>query len=367
MKKKRIESFDFVRGMLLVFMTLAHVEFRYAEVCPGEELYYVLRFAQRGFVLLAAYSLTYLSFRAWSENPAPVRNKLVIRSLKLLAVFVVLNGITLLFLTVIRPDTDFVAFYAKGSAKGEEYAAEWGLFRILYEVFIVKSGILSYDILVPIAYMLLVAPFVFKLISRNAGLVFTIVAVIVSLILLNTLRYEEDGRMILKPYYNLNLLLYAVAGLVAGLLAMRHREALHRFRQGPIGLLVFAVLTAAVYFVLFSSGPDEFKKTALYQLFHLLWLSVVLMFLYQLHWIGKRSALVMKPLLLFSRYSLVVYILQVFFLTFLSRVPYPFKGWTLFIFVTAVNLLIVWACVIVLDFGRRRFPLVDRTFRAVFP
>ncbi len=365
--KKRIESFDFVRGMLLVFMTMAHVEFAFPEVNPGDELYYVLRFAQRGFVLLAAFSLTYLSYNAWSENPAPVRQRLIQRSLKLLGVFIVLNVVTMVALMLLRPGQDILSFYTKGIARIEEVTAEWSYLRIVYEVFVVRSAFVSYDILVPIAYMLFVAPFVFKLISRNSGLICTIIFVFGVLFLLNFLK-DEKGHRILKAYYNLDLLTYGIGGMVGGLLAMRYRESLHTFRQGWTGLLASACLTAVIYIVLFCSNPDEFRRTSsFYQWFHLLWLSVILLFLYQLHQIGRRTSFVMKPLLLFSRYSLVVYILQVFFLKLLMRPPYPMEGWPLYIFVTLLNLCIVWTCVISLDFGRKRFLLVDKIFRAVFP
>jgi hypothetical protein len=142
---KRIDALDFVKGALVVFMVIYHslnrsiyhpLAFRYLAFLPPSFILIV------GFILTSVYSQRY-DLRAWH-----VHQRLLIRGLKLVLIFTLLNMLVYAFVLG-NPKDPLVGL--------EGFLERWN------EIYVHSTTrVASFSVLLSISYFLLAAPFLLR-------------------------------------------------------------------------------------------------------------------------------------------------------------------------------------------------------------
>jgi hypothetical protein len=138
----RDAAFDVVRGVLVMVMVVYHV--MSIASTAGPEAYRYIRFISGAFIFLTGFIVTRFMRDVYARDPGRVTRRLLLRGLKVLALFTMLN----------------MAIQASGFgnvAKAQLGIA--GFFANAAEIYLVGGvGTTSFLVLLPIAYLLLIAP-----------------------------------------------------------------------------------------------------------------------------------------------------------------------------------------------------------------
>jgi len=146
----RIATFDFVKGALVLTMVLYHwLNYYFGIQWPG---YRYIRFLTPSFIFISGFLISHVSLRAtYASDHARFRRRLFGRAAKLLIVFVALN---------------VFADLTVGSRLDLRDSDPAMLLTTAYGVFISANGRAAFDILVTIAYFLMLVPIVVGLARR---------------------------------------------------------------------------------------------------------------------------------------------------------------------------------------------------------
>ncbi len=318
---------DFVKGFLVVVMVIYHAMNYFSTA--GPEYYGYLRFVNGAFIFISGYVVAIFYAARGAKDPAAVSGRLVVRGLKLLIIFTVLN----LFISVLG-----LTSYKN---------VEFGIDRFLDNLGVIygtgNGRVMAFQILVPIAYVILISPlFValpkwsrLPLISATGILAFT---------------YSFLG--IEAP--NIYFVIVGVVGLCVGMLIVdREVPSIDSTIVLVIGIFVIG---AAMNYL---SG-----NALLYSVGLMVFLKLIYDGAGKLDLGGQASKLV----ILFGQYSLVCYIAQIVFLyglyLVLSKQKWPL-GYELVLIFLLTNAFLV-ALSLVIGYFRRRFQLADKVYKFVF-
>ena len=325
----RIEAIDFVKGALVLLMVAYHA-LNYLRYDTLPHTY--LSFLPASFITITGYLVSKLNARKQDRTIPDIAFRLVTRAAKLLLIFTVLNvGARLVWTRT-------------------HYGAQigvWDFFNQWFKVYITADApSVAFDILVPIAYTLLLSVPILavqRLMPAFAGMIAGISVVFCVTI---------DCLGI--PITNTFLISAGLVGMWLGTIEMEQVDKV----ANSYGLLVALV---AIDLCLKVLQFDNFAA----QLYVTL---VSLLILYSVGCALNPKWLWFQQVSLLGRYSLLGYITQMLFL----QGARAFEGASLGTPVAKPVALIfmvstlMWLTIVLVDLGRRKFLRIDRLYRAVF-
>ncbi len=327
-KPSRLAFLDLAKGILVILMVVYHslnytneyhLAFRYLSFLPPS------------FILITGFLIAIVYYPRFARGDTTVGLRLLTRGAKLLALFAALN---------------VVAQYVRSPAYGQSLSiGVSAFFQNWHEVFVKGSGpAVAFEVLLPIAYLLLLSPPLLWLARRHVALLpaLTALAAAAGAVM------DQHG----ISNANFNLLSAGLVGMVAG-----------RFLPSAdlIGRpLVYAIVGYAIYF------PVSLAKGYVY-LVQLSGACVALVLICSVSLrLGERGW-TQQFLIRQGQYSLLAYIVQIGALQVLSRIlgrPDPISLGSLTLFGT--TMLIMVAANEMTEWARKRSTLVDSSYRAVF-
>jgi peptidoglycan/LPS O-acetylase OafA/YrhL len=332
---KRIPAFDFTKGALVLFMVLYHW-LNYFVGLQGE-YYNYLHFLTPSFIFITGFLISHVHFGKYGTGSARLSARLLIRGLKILALFVSMNLLIAIFL---RNSSVRQAFFS-GSLSAD-------LYRIFVSGDVLIDGIgkaASFTILVPIGY-LLISSAGLSLLCRFSRYTFHFAC---ALLLLFVIFRQARGVQDLNP----GLLMIGLLGVVLGYATSAQVATLVSHRLALCGaycLYLAAVTIWGVPLPLMIAGVI---------------LTTTLIYI-----VGDKKGqmgLLRGHIVLLGKYSLFGYLSQILILQVLR---YFFRVTELGTGTLLLSLLLGFALTMgsveILDYMRPRVSGVDRLYKAVF-
>ncbi len=173
-KAARIPALDFTKGALVLIMVLYHWLNYF--IGPQGSFYVYLRFLPPSFIFITGFLISQVYLRKYQITDARIPQRLVIRGLKILAIFIILNAL----ISLVIPEA--------GNGKSFTESFSVGNLTAIYITGNSAGGKLAaFTILVPIGYLLifsaglLVLCRVYKHIFHVASIIFLSIIFIFSL------------------------------------------------------------------------------------------------------------------------------------------------------------------------------------------
>jgi hypothetical protein len=317
----RIHAIDFTKGVLVLLMVLYHA-LNYLEY--GSVPHDYMAFLPPSFIIIAGFLVVELN-AAKSTRGTYRQYRLVVRALKLLLIFSGLNlGARLV--------------WARGGHDVREFFVNW---RDVY--FLANDVHVTFDVLVPIAYTLVVAAATLRADHAKRGL-FALLGILFCAVI----------AAIGNPSNGLNL-------VSAGLLGMW----LGTFRRRDIDRLAasWGTITAAIaaYIAVAMLAADDYLSQ----------IAKTILVVGMLYAIGRKcneATSWFQQICLLGKYSLLAYIVQILYLQGVRGLQSAggVDGVAVLAIVTLAVALSTWATVVALDYARSRNTAVDRLYTVVF-
>jgi hypothetical protein len=324
----RIAHFDFVKGTLVLLMVLYHWLNYYIGLQWGGYRY--LRFLTPSFIFITGFLVSHVYLKKYSYDDPRLHRRLVWRGLKLLLVFIGLN---------------VLIEFTLGGRLGLRSLDPSTLLAAADLVFVKGNGLAAFDILVSIAYFLLLVPVVL-LVSTRLRIplpALSAVAVIAVAILGATGRSSA----------HLEMLSIASVGLAAG--AYRHLRIGAALRApaliGPLYLIYLAAIT-------WWNTPF---------LVQVVGVCLSLLLIDAIAIAAGADGVIQRRIIQLGQYSLFSYIAQIAALQVLRRIFWglPLLGSGSFIPLLLALAMTVVACELTARL-RARSSFVEQAYRAVF-
>ena len=326
--KHRDLGLDFVKGFLVVVMALYHGMNYFSDV-PAEAYGY-LRFVNGSFVFISGYVVAAFYTDASRGDRFAAFRRLASRGLKLLCIFTVLNlAVSALGMTNYRAVTFGLSDYLDSAA--DIYGSG-------------QAHQIAFRILVPISYVLMLSGL--YLVSPRSQ------AILIALTLATALLWNFFAPLVANVFF----VLTGLVGLSFGLLLLKHDLLGRRVRRWLPIVLGFVALASVMNWL---SGNVLAYGVGVGLLLKLVYDGAALL---------APAGRIYQWLVLLGRYSLVSYIAQIGFLFVLHRALRghefaPLPELALVFLATCAFLL---AACLAIDRLRRRFRLVEGTYRLVF-
>lgn len=325
----RLQAIDFTKGALVIFMVLYH-SFNYSTE-RGLGFQY-LAFLPPSFILVTGFLIALVYFPRPQDQDAATSRRMIARGVKLLILFTALNLLG--------------ALVSSRKANGQPMSPMLFLSNWEQIYFTGAGSQAAFEVLVPIAYLLILSPVLLWL-SRQGPWTVPALALlmIIFLAVLDTMRGAP---------FNLAMMTAGLMGAGLGCLPRQIIDQLGRFWYLPIAL--YAVLEVLAHDLLSQSS--------------LLHLTAALLAVAALFAIGSRfqkPAWLMRRLDMLGKYSLLAYILQIGFLQIFSHsFGRPEPDSPDFVILFGVTLLVTLLAAESTDWLRARSRTVDNAYRLVF-
>jgi len=286
-RNPRIPALDFTKGALVLIMVLYHWINYF--ISPGWKYLFYLRFLTPSFIFITGFMISHVYLSKYATTDSQLSKRLIVRGMKLFAIFFVLNFARELIVPVlgtgiavdrmmISPQV-LVDFFASGNLP--DYGPK----------------LVSFPILVSISYLLLIAGVLIPLYRRYR---YTFHVACISLFLASVIFGYADARN-----YQIESVAIGMLGVLTGFLPIRTIDNLGRRSY----LLAFTYIG---YLVAITIWNVPF----------LLLIIAVLLNLCILYLLGTRASTnssIRNEVILLGKYSLVGYISQVAILQILSK------------------------------------------------
>ena len=325
----RIATFDFIKGALVLTMVLYHWLNYYIGI--QWEGYRYIRFLTPSFIFISGFLISHVSLRAaYASDHARLRRHLFGRAMKLLIVFVALN---------------VFADLTVGSRLDLRDSDPSSLLTTAYGVFISEDGRAAFDILVSIAYFLMLVPIVVGMARRMR---LSLMAMAMAILTVVTV-WGFTART--NPH--IELLAIGFLGLAVG---ARRSNAFDRGRRHWVVL----VLMYLVYIWAIT------RWNVLFPL-QVVGVCLSLAGIYSIAEVWGTDRRLSREIVLLGQYSLLSYVVQIAVLQFLRA---AFRGFQPTGAALALPLIVtVVATVVTIELADRIRPrsrAFDRLYRTVF-
>jgi fucose 4-O-acetylase-like acetyltransferase len=329
----RDEAFDFVKGVLVCLMVVYHVMNVVTTAEP--DAYRYLRFVSGSFIFLSGVAISHYLSASFLADPARGTSKLITRGAKLILLFTLLN----------------LAIRLTGV--GNAAKSQLGVADFLSQadtIYLVgNSNAASFVILLPIGYLLMVAPLFLRFAGPTRRTA-TVGILLVTMALAAAL--GNPTRSIVAEFMIVGLL-----GLCLGALPWVATSVATSPRRGGL----FSVVALAASLAL--TAHLDFNL-ALYAV----GVALVIKFLYDSATHVRFDRAMSDAIVVLGRYSLFAYILQIGVIQLIFRAT-GLRRWSVgaeaAAFMACTVGLLVATCLL-LDWLRRRSLVVDRAYRLVF-
>ena len=327
----RITALDFTKGTLVLFMVLYHWINYF--VGPDWPYYIYLRFLTPSFIFITGFMISNVYLAKYEVTDPRLSKRLVIRGVKLLAIFIVLNLVRDFVRPLLFGDTlSFSVLYPENV-------------KVLFLTGHFSSKVIAFYILVPIAYLLILSG-VLMIPRRRYKYTFQAFCIFLFLLLM---AIDFSG----MKNQNLEILAIGMLGMLVG---FKRIEVINRAIRHPYLL----ALTYILYTIAISrwnvTYPLEVIGTCL---------SVTIIYLVgTIEW-GWHSF--KETIILLGKYSLFGYISQIAILQILEaslrHVGFEYAK-LLTSFIAAFVLTIL--AVVAIDRARKAATEIDQAYKAVF-
>lgn len=327
--RPRIEALDMTKGVLVMAMVIYH-SFNYSTDYTLAFKYLPFLFVPPSFILITGFLISRLYFTPEASRDLSVYCRLLFRGFRLLFLFTALNVLTQL---VGRQK-------AINTPQGLSYLLDYW-----YEIYAIGGGqYAAFSILLPIAYLMLLAP-VLILLYRAHSLFALLTAVALAIFFM----LQGEG----EPFYNLALLSAGLIGVILGRVPDKALYLLRRYWYLPV--ILYAGYVAFIHLV-WQSRFDQLLDALL-----------ALAAIFSLCGAIGAGRLVGRELMIVGRYSLLAYIVQIAVLQVLTRMIGRLEPFTLpfYLLMAGVGLLMILMAE-GLQWARSRAVWVDAPYRFIF-
>ncbi len=333
-KSQRIPALDFTKGALVLLMVLYHWINYF--IGPQWKYYRYLRFLTPSFIFITGFMISNVYLSKYAATGRRLPQRLVMRGLKLLTIFLVLNVARTLVAPILG--TDVLA---------RNPLAPMNIFTIFVSgnLPVVGGKLISFSILVPISYLLLLSG-ALMLPYRLYRYTFHFACV---LLLLSIVTLGLTG----AQSYNLEFITIGMLGVLIGFIpsATINDFVRHPYALGLAYLCYTIVITMwNVPFALLVVG-----------------VSLSVMVIYLVGASGSETGTVRREVIQLGKYSLLGYIFQIAILQILSAGFRRFNlGPPVLVISFCASFVLTVVSVRMVDGARRRTVSVDRLYKLVF-
>ena len=330
----RDTAIDFTKGSLVLFMVLYHW-LNYFVGNQGQ-YYDYLRFLTPSFIFISGFMISQFQLRRYEHSRRSLPKRLFVRGLKLLAVFLVLNALVYGVLSRVQVPSSLW-----GKSMG---SLGWAAFVVGTSRAADGQKSVIFNILVPIAYLLIVSAVV-VLTRRVRCAFYCTLSVLVATVVF--IRFWN-----LESFY-LDLLMVGVLGVAVGFAG---REQISSLVSHPYILITLYCLFLAVITIWGVPLPLEIAS--------------VILTTALLYSAGSRPAtpgIVRRRTILLGKYSLLGYIGQIAILQGLRRISWLSQhGVGASLGALLLGVLLTVAAVEAVEIARQRSKIVNDVYGLVF-
>lgn len=322
----RDSNLDFVKGFLVFSMVIYHT-FNYFSIAGYSATQYV-RYSTGAFIFISGYIVATYYKNKFYLNQTAVCKRLIIRGIKLLLIFLVINLLI-----------SFVGM--------ESHKASYDLNNFINNfnaIFIGgNTNVVAFPILVPISYALFLSPLFLFFHAWEKSLI-VITALLVAIYLL-----------IDTNNFNLYGLLIGIIGTLIGLL----QDSKKLYYSIKSNVLIFILLCVCIFFMKY------FDRNILT---YVVGVSIIIKLVYDFSQTQNPANPVSRMLVLCGQYTLLCYLSQIFFLQIIHRFVYQNRhelDYKILLIILITSIFLIILCKIV-DLFRTKFALIDKSYRFIF-
>lgn len=320
-------NLDFVKGFLVISMTLYHAMNYFSNYAPDDYSY--IRWITGSFVFISGFIVSTIYDDKYKKNIKSAYKRLVTRGIKLILLFTFINfllgwiGATNyknIHFNLTQFVYDFVPIYITGNSK-----------------------ITAFQILVPISYVLMIAPIYLHF--RNSKYLI----LIPSLILIILYQYY------LIDIYNSNLTLIGIVGILFG------------FSINDI-FNKFSIKNKSLIFILFILLCFLMKYFVLSLTSYIFSVILVFKLVYDFSKTVNMNNIICDTILMIGQYTLLCYLMQIVYLHLLLKLfPINKTGFDfeLITIILSTNLFLYVLCKLTSAF-RARYIFINKFYKTIF-
>lgn len=325
-KASRLLGLDFVKGALVLIMVLYHWMNYFIGL--DSEVYNYLRFLTPSFIFLAGFLIAQVYVPRYAAGDRHIPSRLIRRGLKLMAIVLSLNAVAKAL------GTGMVSVRMSGQP----------LSNLLF-AFLTGSSPVAFSVLVPIAYLLMLAAGLLVVSRRFRGIFHLASILMVTVALICERIGFENGY--------LQILSAGMIGLSAGHISI---DRITRLVRRPLTMLAaYAVYLWAL------------QKWNIVYLMQIAAVCVNLAVLYGIGTTAVTGQFLGRVVVRLGEYSLFAYIVQIMVLQVMRRLLHTYGAGPVGDYMAIFGCMVCTALSVeILDRGKRRIPVVNRVYAAVF-
>lgn len=319
-------NLDYVKGFLVVCMVIYHT-INYFTTAGYDGTKY-LRFVTGGFIFISGYIVSVFYQKKFELDRKRICIRLMTRGLKLLLIFTFLNIV--------------INLSGIQSHKNIQYDLDF-FFMDLYDIYVEGSSrYVAFPIIVPIAYLLFLSPLLLMIQAWRKTII-----IITAILLSAYVAFSIN-------YFNLYGLLIGLFGLSAGFMSINHD--LYKIKYRSIIIIIFCAMVFMMKF--FDKNIISYSMGIM----------IISKLVYDFSKTQNLTKYFNKLIVLLGQYSLVSYIMQIFFLQSLyqlfikQRFSIAYEAFIIFI---ATTIFIILLCLL-LDLLRNKSKFLDRSYKFIF-
>ena len=322
---KRVNEIDFIKGLLVILMVIYH-SLNYHGYSP----YYYMKFLPPSFIMLTGFIITQILFPRYFVGTTSAKQRLAVRSVKIILIFTFLNIIGRLM----WPTLGHGVFYEL-----EAFGGNWT------EIYLIgRPNLVAFDILLPISYTIIIS-----LILLTARLTRPLSSILLTVSIISACLFMEYRGAII---YNINMISAGIIGMALGFIPI---SLIDKYSKSWGSYISLTICLTIVYF----AGHNYFT-----QMFS------TILTLFILYIIGLKvnlSQITNMQIILLGQYSLAGYILQIVFLKFyFSFIPLWKIGKLEIVITVLLITFLTYLSVHILDYARMKSRYIDTLYKTVF-
>lgn len=329
--RKRLHEIDFTKGVLVVVMVAYHT-LNYFLLGKGIYYLYIIYVAE-AFIFFSGVVCAIFYSDAYEKNRKSVQKRLIIRSAKLVSIFLLSNVV--IVLTIRRED-----FLSKIDGKNA--------IDIINDLLILGNPkICSFEIILPIAYLLFFC--IFLLYTKKwAELIYCIYVVAYIYISIENLYMA----------YNIKCLYIGIGGFYSGVIFKKYSVNLNKSIYKNL-----CISLAALYFFILIPFNFSLSSFSYYVL-----INIVVISLSSIGGFINNKNYLNIVVFKFGQYSLILYLLQMLYIQIMQfATKYKTKEMSIaiisiFIFIN----LLLYLSTYTLIYLRKRYKAIDSAYKLVF-
>jgi hypothetical protein len=323
-------NLDFVKGFLVVCMVIYHSISCFTTLGYDGTKY--VRFVTGSFIFISGYIVAVFYSKKFGLNKKIVCKKLILRGLKLLLIFTFLN----------------IIINLSGLQSHKVVKFDIALYLLnLKDIYIDGNSIYAvFQILVPIAYLLILSPLFLLFHKWIKTILITVFLLLSAYAILNII------------FFNLYGLIIGLVGLSLGLLRITHE--LYCIRRKIIIIFIFCICILLMKFL------DKNIIT------YMMGVIIILKLVYDFSKTQDLTKYFNKLMVMLGQYSLISYIMQIFFLQSIYQLFIEQRfglGYEAFVILVITNIFtnifLVLVC-LVLERLRSEFEFVNKSYKLIF-